>query len=74
MICAIPSIFKIARTDNKEMTTMKLREVDERVTYTQHLQEDSERSGRADQSVQRRARYTEAEPLYLRALAIREKQ
>jgi hypothetical protein len=23
------------------MTTMKLREVDERVTYTQHLQEDS---------------------------------
>jgi quinol monooxygenase YgiN len=31
----------IARTDNKEMTTMKLREVDERVTYTQQLQEDS---------------------------------
>jgi quinol monooxygenase YgiN len=41
MVCAILSISKRARTDNKEMTTMKLREVDERVTYTQQLQEDS---------------------------------
>jgi quinol monooxygenase YgiN len=39
MIRAIPC--KITRTSNKEMTTMKLREVDERITYAQQLQEDS---------------------------------
>jgi hypothetical protein len=31
----------MAAIDNEEMTTMKLREVDERVTYARQLQEDS---------------------------------